>query len=333
MVRKNDEMVMKRLGLVVLGSVLLGGLGILSAQKAPGKKAAAQAVNKPKIQVPYQVPAPLRPPEAKTTKRTTPSNYKRYSEDKSLTYDATFKEIYPEPGIEKGELFFFVKNETKEPVTITQIRPSCGCTLAKSPDLPWTLKPGEGDRINLSIELKGKRGTLTKNVSVYSSAGRKYLTFKVHLPDPTAVGKNDKHVRMTMSDRLKNMQIAAKDRQAVFKGNCKSCHYDAALNKTGEDLFVAACGICHETPNRATMVPDLSVAKTGIKRTEAYWNLWITHGKAGTLMPAFHTGQGGPLAPEQIKDLSAYMVKRFPDTPVEKTVSAKEVPSVKRLEQ
>ncbi len=316
---------MKKISRLIVAALVACGFGSLGAQKAPVEKKAV----KPATQVPYQVPTPLRPPTAQkpATKRTTPPRYRQYSEDKTLTYDATIKEIYPEPGAEKGELFFLVKNDTKKPVTITQIRPSCGCTLAESPDLPWTLNPGDGDRINLSINLKGKRGTLNKSVSVYSSAGRKYLTFKVHLSDPTADGKNAKHVQMTMSDRLRNMQIAAKDRQAVFKNNCKSCHYDAALNKKGEDLFVAACGICHETPNRATMVPDLSIAKAGIKRNEAYWNLWITHGKAGTLMPAFHTGQGGPLTSEQIKDLAGYMVKRFPDTPAAEAGTEKKVSS------
>lgn len=298
--------------LVAAGFVLAGSLG---AQQAVKPKA-------PAVQVPYQVPTPLRPPEVSkpavksqpTTKRVTTPRYKQYSEDTSLTFDATFKEIYPDAGLEKGELFFNVKNDTDKPVTITQIRPSCGCTLAESPDLPWTLNPGDGDRIDLSINLKGKRGTLTKSVSVYSSAGRKYLTFKVHLPDPTKDTAHGKVAQMSMSDRLRNMQIAAKDRQAIFKGECKSCHYDAALNQKGEDLFVAACGICHETPNRATMVPDLSVAKAGVARNEAYWTLWITNGKAGTLMPAFHHGQGGPLTDDQIKDLAGYMVKRFPDT-------------------
>ena len=289
-------------------------LGDVAAQQGAGAKKAV----KPASQVPFQVPTPLRPPAVQkpATQRSTPTRYKQYSEDKTLTYDATIKEIYPDPGAETGELFFHVKNESDKPVTITQIRPSCGCTLADSPDLPWVLNPNDGDRINLSINLKGKRGTLTKSVSVYSTAGRKYLTFKVHLSNPTVDGKNGKLAKMTMSDRLRNMQIAAKDRQAVFKNNCKSCHYDAALNKKGEDLFVAACGICHETPNRATMVPDLSIAKAGIKRDEAYWNLWITHGKAGTLMPAFHSGQGGPLTNDQIKDLSSYMVQRFPNVPV-----------------
>ena len=309
---------MKSLSRFAMVAFLVSFLGGLSAQKSAVKKpVVSQKSTTPKaaVQVPYQVPTPLRPPQVAkpATKRVTPAKYQQYSVDKTLTFDADIKEIYPEPGLETGELFFHVKNNSDKPVTITQIRPSCGCTLAESPDLPWTLNKGDGDRINLSINLKGKRGTLTKSVSVYSSAGRKYLTFKVHLPSPTAVGENDKLAKMTMSDRLRNMQIAAKDRQAVFKNDCKSCHHDAAVGKVGEDLFVAACGICHETPNRATMVPDLRIAKEGVQRSEAYWSLWITHGKAGTLMPAFHQGQGGPLTNEQIKDLSAYMVKRFPD--------------------
>lgn len=295
-----------------LAGALLFGCGWSAQTQVPSPIHELPLV-KPDSKKPYQVVVPLRPAETKPPpkQRAAASANQRYTADKTLTWDAVFKEVRPKPGAEKSELFFQVSNDSNRPVTISQIRPSCGCTLTRHPDLPWTLKPGESDQIHLAVDLKGKHGTLTKSVSVFSSAGQKDLSFKIHLPNRGKVrGK-----AMSDSDRLKNIQIAAKDRQAIFKSNCKSCHYDAALGKQGEDLFVAACGICHETPHRATMVPDLSAAQKGIRRNQAYWTLWITHGKPGTLMPAFHQGQGGPLTSQQIQDLADYLTKRFPDNP------------------
>ncbi len=306
MLKMNDQSIGRRWYPGLAGVLLLSAGWTASAQVPPALP--GEPPTTAGRQTPHQVPIPLRPadpepPPAQQAK----SRRQPYPKDTTLTWDATFKEFYSKPKAKKGELFFHVANHSKNPVTITQIRPGCGCTLTKHPKLPWTLQPGDGDRINLSIDLKGKHGTLTKSVSVFSSAGRKDLLFKVHIPSRAATSG------MAMSERLKNMQIAAKDRQAIFKSNCKKCHYDPALNQQGEDLFVAACGICHETPHQATMVPNLSIAQKGVRRNEAYWTLWITHGKPGTLMPAFHQGQGGPLTSEQIKDLAAYLTKRFPD--------------------
>ena len=293
-----------------LGVALLFGCG-WSAQTQVPPPIYELPPPKPNLRNPYQVAAPLRPAETKPPPKQRAAANQRYTPDKTLTWDAVFKEVRPKPGAEKGELFFQVSNDSNRPVTINQIRPSCGCTLTRHPNLPWTLKPGESDQIHLAVDLKGKHGTLTKSVSVFSSAGQKDLSFKIHISNP---GKG-RVKTMSDSDRLKNIQIAAKDRQAIFKGNCKSCHYDATLGKQGEDLFVAACGICHETPHRATMVPDLSAAQKGIQRNQAYWTLWITHGKTGTLMPAFHQAQGGPLTSQQIQELADYLTKRFSDNP------------------
>ena len=38
-----------------------------------------------------------------------------------------------------------------------------------------------------------------------------------------------------------------------------------------------------------------------------FWRTWITAGKAGSLMPAFATSQGGPLNDMQIASLAAYL--------------------------
>ena len=110
------------------------------------------------------------------------------------------------------------------------------------------------------------------------------------------------------------MQLAMADRQAVFKNDCASCHVAPAVGKKGEQLFAAACSICHEAPHRATMVPDLHALK--FTPTKDYWHNWISNGKPGSLMPAFAQAQGGPLTDEQIESLAEYLTHYFPQRSV-----------------
>src|SRR5690606_8161156 len=74
--------------------------------------------------------------------------------------------------------------------------------------------------------------------------------------------------------------------------------------------FVAGCAICHDTPHRAAMVPDLRAPKA--PRDHAYWLNWITYGRPGSLMPAFGEKDGGPLTKEQIDSLVTYLMENFP---------------------
>jgi mono/diheme cytochrome c family protein len=100
------------------------------------------------------------------------------------------------------------------------------------------------------------------------------------------------------------------DRQAVFKGDCASCHIKKIEGKYGQPLFAAVCAVCHETENRATMVPDLRNLQ--VPTNVEFWRTWITAGKAGSLMPAFATSQGGPLNDMQIASLAAYLNAVYP---------------------
>jgi mono/diheme cytochrome c family protein len=110
---------------------------------------------------------------------------------------------------------------------------------------------------------------------------------------------------LTEAQRNAGVMASKVDRQAVFKGDCASCHLKKIEGKYGQQLFDALCAICHEAKNRATMVPDL--ANLQIPTSDEFWRTWITAGKAGALMPAFATSQGGPLNDLQIASLAAYL--------------------------
>lgn len=198
------------------------------------------------------------------------------------------------------DLSFRVTNHSIEPQPILAVQPSCGCTVAQLPADPWIIAPGATEELKVRVDYTGKEGDLTKEVHVISSLGQQTLLLTLHIP-PRAIAASP--------ERSANLKIAMADRQAVFRNDCARCHATPALGKTGVALYMAACGICHDTPNRASMVPDLGIPK--IRRDEAYWRNIITHGRPGTLMPAFAKSEGGPLPPDQIDSLVSYLVATF----------------------
>jgi hypothetical protein len=65
------------------------------------------------------------------------------------------------------------------------------------------------------------------------------------------------------------------------------------------------------------MVPDLHQIKTPTNAD--FWQTWTAHGKAGSLMPAFATSDGGPLSDMQIASLAQFLAATIPSqTPVNK---------------
>jgi mono/diheme cytochrome c family protein len=115
---------------------------------------------------------------------------------------------------------------------------------------------------------------------------------------------------MTDADRERGVAAAKVDRQAVFKGDCASCHIAKGTGKYGKALYDSVCAVCHEAEQRATMVPDLHNLK--VSTGGDFWRTWISQGKAGSLMPAFSSAQGGPLSDLQIASLTSYLSQTFP---------------------
>jgi mono/diheme cytochrome c family protein len=112
------------------------------------------------------------------------------------------------------------------------------------------------------------------------------------------------------AERAQNMKMAIVDRQAVFKGDCISCHVKQGDGKFGKGLYEADCAICHEDANRAAMVPNLhSIPQT---TDVEFWRTWISYGRPHSLMPAFAATEGGPLTDAQIASLTAYLNAAIP---------------------
>ena len=265
-----------------------------------GKQVIARMTNPPVQPIqrpPYTVsPTPNRPLAPPPVQKPFP-----------LVLDSDIKEYTAKPGETNAQFSFLLTNNSPSAVTINEVRTSCGCTVAKLPSQPWLLTPGTNGEVHVTVDLRGKRGQITKLVYVYGDFATKTLTVKVNIPEAPLD---------PMAGRARNVQIASADRQAVFKNDCAKCHVEPTVGKKGEALFAAACAICHESDHRASMVPDLRNLNHSTDRI--YWKVWTSQGKTGSLMPAFAQSEGGPLTKEQIDSLADYLAEHIPSRPVAK---------------
>jgi mono/diheme cytochrome c family protein len=227
-----------------------------------------------------------------------------------LAWDAVLKELTTTNGQATAEFSFGVTNISDANVVIDRVMTSCGCTVAKLPSQPWILEPHKDGKIEVTVNLAGKSGTIFKTVTVVSTNAPKTLTVKVNIPENPEMA------------RSRNQQAALADRQAVFRGDCARCHVEPAKDKTGQQLYVVACGICHDAEPRATSVPNLHALNHWTDSN--YWKAWITTGKAGTMMPGFSVTQGGPLSDEQIASVAQYLSETVPAAPQPVKVSTAE---------
>jgi hypothetical protein len=223
--------------------------------------------------------------------------------DGILAWDNLMKSTDAAADQTQAHFTFNLTNVSAGNVAIVNVHPSCGCTTAQLPPMPWLLAPGANGQINLTVNLAGKSGTLFKTVNIATDKGSKTLTLQIKILPPVVPTLSD-------ADRIRGMALAKVDRQAVFKNDCATCHAIPGNGKYGMALYNAVCAVCHDSEHRATMVPDLHTLK--VPTNDQFWRIWIAHGKPGSLMPAFSTTDGGLLNDMQIASLAAYLDVAMP---------------------
>jgi mono/diheme cytochrome c family protein len=219
--------------------------------------------------------------------------------DGILAWDNLMESTNAEAGQAEAHFVFNFTNISSGNVVILNVHPSCGCTTVQLPPLPWTIPPGTNGQIGLTVNLAGKSGSLFKTANVSTDKGSKDLSLRITIvPVPAPPPMSD-------DERARNLAAAKVDPQAIFKGDCVSCHVKTGEGKYGQPLYEAVCGVCHDSPRRADIVPDLHNLK--VPTNDEFWRTWTAHGRAGTLMPAFSTAEGGPLNDMQIASIAAYL--------------------------
>jgi mono/diheme cytochrome c family protein len=267
---------MKRIGILVALAGLLSGPGIFSA----GAQTNIAATTAPVYAADYTHAGESLP-------------------EGVFAFDALLKAADATNGQDFASFTFSFTNVTTNIVAVLAVQPGCHCTTVELPPTPWRIPPGSNGLINLKIDLAGKSGELFKSVFFVTEKGRKELLLRVNILPPPPMPE------MSEEQRAAGMKASKADRQAVFKADCASCHLPKVEGKYGQQLYEALCTICHEAQHRATMVPDLHALQ--VPTNEEFWRTWISAGKAGSLMPAFSTAQGGPLNDMQIQSMALYL--------------------------
>ncbi len=112
-----------------------------------------------------------------------------------ITFDKTVHDYGDVPYNGDGKCQFTFTNTGKEPLILTNVRSSCGCTVPKWPREP--IMPGESEVIH--VEYKTNRiGSINKSVTVQSNASndvvRLRITGKVLSPEQSATPEQTKAV-------------------------------------------------------------------------------------------------------------------------------------------
>jgi len=222
-----------------------------------------------------------------------------------LTWDAVGKTHNAKPGEQDIGFEFRFQNKTGGQIRIKRADSSCGCTVARLPNLPWIITAGQKGGIPVTMDIRGKSGVITKTITIVTDKGIIPLKARVTISNTSKT-----LTKRSKEERAANLRAAAQNRQAIFQGKCADCHVKPTVGKQGKQLYATACGICHESKNRAPFVPDLRPLVNG--KDKQYWQQWTAQSKPNTLMPAFAKEHGGSLDEKQIKTLVAYLVRIFP---------------------
>jgi len=225
----------------------------------------------------------------------------------TLVFDAETNECRATAEQESAEFTIHATNVWTNTIVIEGFYPSCHCTVAEMPAEPWVLLPGASGKLTARVDLSDEEeGTVTKTLTLLTSVGERVLTLQVVVAPPS----RPPGTPLTEAERKTALKEAAADAKAIFKGDCATCHVDKGRGLLGKELYAAVCGICHDSPRRASSVPDLHGLK---KPTDLdYWKGIIVHGKPHTVMPGFAAAEGGPLSENQVSSLAAYLEKAMP---------------------
>ena len=99
--------------------------------------------------------------------------------DAFLNWDSKTKATNITAGASEAHFTFSFTNVSSKYVTIVSVRPSCGCTTAKLPPLPWVITPGTNGQIGIKVTTAGKSGTLSKTITVGTDKDSETLSVKI----------------------------------------------------------------------------------------------------------------------------------------------------------
>lgn len=110
-----------------------------------------------------------------------------------MTYDVHTLEYGEVDYGSDGERLWHFRNEGTEPLLISSVKGSCGCTVARYPKAP--VKPGEGGTVRIHYDTK-RPGLISKTITLITNEpeNRNFHVIKImgkviNAPEKTTSGK------------------------------------------------------------------------------------------------------------------------------------------------
>ncbi len=196
-------------------------------------------------------------------------------------------EVYQLGDIKEGEpaiATFLIRNNHSKPIELVDIQTSCGCTAAKPES--FVIMPHDFTQLQVTVDTIAKQSNIRKTISVKDSLGNEasaLLIFNV-VENP----------HLSLNRKIKG----------IFDGKCASCHFKPLVGvKEPSKLYEVGCAMCHGVDAEGGYAPKLrGYASLSALRTI------ISNGVGKPQMPGFSQKNGGPLTPEQITELSKWLV-------------------------
>ncbi len=184
---------------------------------------------------------------------------------------------------------FRILNKGGQALLIKEAKSTCDCTTA---NLKQNSVPGGGSvSLEVIMDTTMKQGQINKEMLVISND-------PVHPQAKISVAANvDPHAGMSSSSRGK-----------IFAGKCATCHVQQGIGKTGEDLYIADCAMCHGFRADGGEAPSLVRFNYDHKQVVTYIRDIIAYGSKSHLsMPGYLAQAGGPLTKLQVDSLVEYL--------------------------
>ena len=131
-----------------------------------------------------------------------------------LSWSTPVLEVPCEPGQKKVVAEFSYSNQSDEPVTITTIRSSCGCTVVEKP--ATAIAPGEGGALEVVFTVGERVGPQRKTIRVTSKRADEpesvaTLTLKTDIPELGSIRPRMLLWRINEGESLKVVRVDAPD--------------------------------------------------------------------------------------------------------------------------
>lgn len=190
-----------------------------------------------------------------------------------------------------------LSNHGGQLLLIKKVESSCGCTVAKPTSS--ALKAGASTTLMVDMDTRLKLGPIKKTIDIESNDPQ----------TPRLTIELEGQVFASPQQKTHTGMVKVADRLALFKGTCKTCHVDKGIDKVGQDLFIADCGMCHGVDAKGGVAPNLLTLQWDKPTTAAYVRNIIANGSPNNpSMPPFsRKAHGGPLSEDQIESLVNFL--------------------------